>query len=112
MASAGAFDETQGALLNESAHGLARGRSGETNAAGEPQNGKAERELPLEAAVAQEMIIDHALDEIEAEARHEIIFDLFADEESIEVFGFHVGDPERGLKELKSRRAKSSSTDA
>jgi len=36
------------------------------------------------------MIVDHALDEIEAEARHEIIFDLFADEESIEIFGFHV----------------------
>ncbi len=91
MASAGAFDETQNALLNEGAHGLARGRGGETNAAGEPENGKAELELPLEAAVAQEMIVDHALNEIEAEARHEVILDLFADEESIGIFGFHVG---------------------
>jgi len=105
MAGAGAFDETQSTLLNEGAHGLARGRSGETNAASEPLNGKAELELRLEAAVAQEMMVDHAFDEIEAEAGHEIICDLFADEESIEVSGFHVGDPERELKESKSSSA-------
>jgi hypothetical protein len=92
MAGAGAFDETQGALFNEGAHGLARGRSGETNAAGEPLNGKTELEPAFEATMPQEMVIDHALDEIEAQAGHEIIFDLFPDEESIEVFGFHVGE--------------------
>jgi len=89
MASARAFDETQSALLDQGAHGLASGRGGEANAAGEPENGKTELELAFEASMAQEMIVDHALDEIEAEARHKIIFDLFADEESIEIFGFH-----------------------
>jgi hypothetical protein len=102
VAGAGAFEETQGTLFNERAHGLARGRSGEMNASGEPKNGKAELELPFEASVAQEMIVDHALDEIEAQARDQIIFDLFPDEDGIEVFGFHVGDPERELKELES----------
>jgi len=90
VASASAFDETQSTLLNEGTHGLTRGRGGETNAAGEPLNGKAELELPFEASMAQEMIVDDALDEIEAEAGHKVIFDLFADEESIEIFAFHV----------------------
>jgi len=88
VAGAGAFEETQSTLFNEGAHGLARRRSGETNAAGEPKNGKAELELTFEASVAQEMVVDHALHEIEAEAWDEIILDLFANEEGIEIFGF------------------------
>jgi hypothetical protein len=83
MASARALDEAQNALVNEGAHGPTRGRGGEANAAGEPENGKAELELPFKARVAKEMVIDHALNEIEAQARHESIFDLFPDEERV-----------------------------
>lgn len=63
------------------------------NAASKPKNGKAELELAFEAGVAQEMIVDHTLDEIEAQARDEIIFDLSPDEDGIEVFGFHGRSP-------------------
>jgi hypothetical protein len=80
VASAGAFYEAQSALFDESAHGLTSGSGGEANAAGQPEDGKAELGLPFEARVAQEMVIDHALNEIEAEPRHESVFDLFQDE--------------------------------
>ena len=39
--------------------------------------------------MAQEMIIDHALDEIEAETRNEVVFDLFIKEQEIEFLSFH-----------------------
>ncbi len=94
MAGAGAFDETQGALFNEGAHGLARGRSGETNAPGEPKNRKTKPGLAFEPAMPQEMVIDRALDEIEAEARHEIIFELFPDEDGVGFVVFHGDSPD------------------
>ena len=37
----------------------------------------------------QEMVVDYALNEIEAEPRHEVIFDLFVEEQEIEFLGFH-----------------------
>lgn len=89
VARAGAFEEAKSALLDESTHRLARGSFREPNAAGEPLNGKAEPELAFKAGVAQEMIIDHALNEIEAQARDELVFDLFPDEQGIEFFVFH-----------------------
>ena len=98
VAGAGALEEAQNALVHESAHGLARGSGGEANAAGEPENGKAKTEFAFEASVAQEMIIDDALDEIETQARDELVFDLFPDEQGIEVFDFHGWDPEREVE--------------
>jgi hypothetical protein len=83
VASAGAFDEAQSALFDESAHGLTSGSSREANAAGEPENRKTELELAFEARVAQEMVINDALYEIEAEPGDEIIFDLFQDESGV-----------------------------
>ena len=50
VAGAGAFEEAESALLHESAHGLAHRSGGETNAAGEPLNGKAELAPAFEAA--------------------------------------------------------------
>jgi hypothetical protein len=64
-------------------------------------HGKVQPAFPFEATMAHEMIIDRALGEIEAQARYELVFDLFPDEQGIEFFGFHGGDPEL---ELKSRR--------
>jgi len=49
-----------------------------------------EPELALEAAVPEEMIIDASVDDREAQARDQQVFDLFAYEFSIGFFGFHV----------------------
>jgi hypothetical protein len=94
VAGVGAFDETQSALVNEGAHGLARGGGGEANAAGEPKNGKAKLELPFKAGMAHEMVIDRALGEIEAQARHKNIFELFPDEDSVGFVVFHSYVPD------------------
>jgi hypothetical protein len=104
VASASAFDEAQSALFDESAHSLTSGSGGEANAAGEPENGKTELELPFEARVAQEMVIDHALNEIEPEPRHESIFDLLQDESGVGDAGvcfavFHDLSPIRDVVE-------------
>ena len=89
VASAGTLEEAQSALLHESAHGLARRSGGEANAAREPDNRKTELEPAFKTGVAQEMIIDHALNEIEAQARDELVFDLFPDQWGIEFACFH-----------------------
>src|SRR5208282_3659914 len=73
----------------KAAYGLARGPVREVSAAGEPANGKVKPGLPFEAAMPQEISVDDALGKIEAQARHEIIFELFPDELSIDFFVFH-----------------------
>jgi len=58
---------------------------------------EAEAELAFEPAVPQEMRIDNALVDSEAQARAENIFDLLPDEDGVDVADFHVFDPERKL---------------
>ena len=89
VASLSAVDQAQRALRSETAHSLARGRLRHANATGQPKNRKAELGLPFEAAMPQEVGIDHALAKIEAQARHEIIFELFPDEFRIGFVVFH-----------------------
>lgn len=72
-----ALDQTQRALGNEAAHGLDRGRAGDVSRAGQLPKRKAELGLPCEAAKPQEMGVDHALGEIQAQPRDEILFELF-----------------------------------
>ncbi len=83
------FDQAQRALGGETAHDVANGRVGEASAAGEPNNPKTELALAFEAAMPQKMGVDHALGKTEAQARHEIILELFPDEFSIGFIGFH-----------------------
>ncbi len=89
VASLVAVDQAQRALGSETAHSVASGRVREANATGEPGNRKAELALAFEAAMAQEMGVDHALGEIEAQARHEILFELFPEECRIGFMVFH-----------------------
>ena len=65
-----AFDQAQDAEVEESSQGATRGHGAEADTAGEPGNGKTEAGPPFEAAVAQEMRIDGALGDREAQARH------------------------------------------
>jgi hypothetical protein len=84
-----AFDQTQDAEIEEAPKRATRGHGTEADTAGEPGNGKAEAEPPFEAAVAQEMRIDGALDDGEAQARDEKIFELFPDVFGVGFFVFH-----------------------
>jgi len=87
VASVCTADQTQNALGNEPAYGLACGRVRDMSVVPQPPNGKAELRFACEAAMPQKMGVDHALAKIEAQARHEIILELFPDEGSI---GFNV----------------------
>jgi hypothetical protein len=78
-------------LGSQTAYAVANGLVREANAAGEPNNPKTELALAFEAAMPQEMSVDHALGKIEAQARHEIIFELFPHQSSIGFLVFHVG---------------------
>jgi len=89
----GAFDQAQSALGNEAAHGLAGGGGRKTGSALEPNNGKAESEPPFEPTVPQEMRIDDSFRDIEAQPRREVIFELFPDEDGVDVADFHGCDP-------------------
>jgi len=66
MTDFGAFDQAQDAEGDETAHGFAGRSTGGADSASEPLNGEAEPELAFEAAVAQEMRIDGAVEGGEA----------------------------------------------
>jgi len=106
VASQGAVDQAQGALGGETAHGVASGLVREANAAGEPNDRETELALAFEAAMPQEMGVDHALGKIEAQARHESIFELFPDECSIGFLVFHDLGSLAGIGKLTANRKK------
>ena len=97
-----AFDQAENALVEETAHRLTRGSDGEASTPGEPGNGKAEAELPFEAGMAQEMRIDRAVDDGEAEARDEIVFQVFPELFGVGFFVFHGLGPEWEYRKRKS----------
>jgi len=53
------------------------------------RNRKPEAEVPFQAAVPQEMRIDCAVDERQAQARGEVVFQLFPDKFSVRFLVFH-----------------------
>jgi hypothetical protein len=85
----GTLDQTQSTLGNEAAHGMAGGVVREMSVESELPNGKAELRFACEAAMPQKMGVDRALGKIEAQARGEIILELFPDECSIGFLVFH-----------------------
>jgi hypothetical protein len=101
VASLGAVDQAQGALGSETAHGLASGLVREVNTAGETGNRKTELALACETAMPQEMGVDHALRKIEAQARHEIIFEPFPEKFGVRFIVFH------GLGSKEERKSRS-----
>jgi hypothetical protein len=89
VASLGAVDQAQSAFGGETAHGLASGLVREVNTAGEAGNRKTELALACESAMPQKMGVDHALRKIEAQARHEIIFEPFPKKFGVRFIVFH-----------------------
>ena len=82
------FDHTQSAVGNEAAHSDAGSIGAEASSTSEPGNGKAEAEPAFEATVAQEMRIDGAVDDRQAQARDKMVFQLFPDEFGVGFFVF------------------------
>jgi hypothetical protein len=81
-----ALDHAQSVLGDEAADRLAHRTCGETDIASHAHKRKLEAEFSFQAAVAQEMRIDGALDDGQAQARRELVFQLFPDKFSVSVF--------------------------
>src|SRR5436305_6472734 len=96
-----AFDQTQNAFIYEPAHGLARTPTCNAHVVGLPYNGKAQPELALEAAVAEQMRIDRAFEGGDFESRREKVFEFFAHLYSVDLLGFHRFVLRRELKSQK-----------
>lgn len=90
MTGFGAVDEAQSAESHESADGFAGRSPGDANGTGEPLNGEAETRLSFEAAVAQKMRIDGAIEHGKAQVRDENVFHLFPELGGVGNFVFHV----------------------
>ena len=85
-----AFDEAQDTLRDEAAHGPANGVVGETRTTSEPEDGKLEPKVSLEAAVAEEMRVDRAVGGGQAETRDQEVLELFPHVFGVGFFGWHV----------------------
>jgi hypothetical protein len=96
-----AFHYAQGAMGHEAAYGLARGRAGNAGAAGKPLNGELKAAEAFEAAVAQEVRIDGAIGDGEAQPRNEKVFEVFPNLFGIGFFVFHGASPD-GQRERSS----------
>jgi hypothetical protein len=94
-----AFDQAQGASGDEASHSGARRAIAKASAAGEPSHGKAESELAFQARVAQEMRVDGAVNDRQAQPRNEHVFQLFPEEFSVGLFVFHGLGPEWDCRE-------------
>ena len=72
-----ALDETESTMREETPQGLAGRRAGEAGAARQPCNGKADAGAAFQPAMAEEMRIDGAVDDRQAESRDNEILELF-----------------------------------
>ena len=90
-----AFDQAQSAVGDQTAHGPTGGIGGEASTAGEPGHGEAEPGPSFETAVAQEVRIDGAVRDGQAQPGNEMVFELFPDLCGVGFFGFH-GSIQRG----------------
>lgn len=88
-----AMDKTHGATGDKAPQRDTDGFFAERQIASEPALGEVQARLPFEAAMAEQMIIDGAVGDTEAQARREIILELLADEFGIGLFGFHDFSP-------------------
>jgi len=87
----GAAQQTQGTAIQKTPKSRAGGAIGNTDPAGEPGHGKAKTPLPFQVAVAEEIGIDGAVDDVEFEARNERVVDVFPHHDRIDFSCFHVG---------------------
>src|SRR5436309_15974295 len=76
--------------MDQPPHGESNRSAGEARRAADRGNGEATTESPFQAAMPQQMKIDGALGDGEAQTRGQLVFHLFPHVCSIE-FIFHVG---------------------
>jgi hypothetical protein len=93
MAGFAAFEQAQSAVGDETAHGPTSGVGGEASTAGEPGNGEAEPGPSFETAVAEEMRIDGAVRDGQAQPGNEKVFEVFPDLCGVGFFVFHDASP-------------------
>jgi len=89
MAGLAAMNEAERAQGDEAADRFADGAGAQADSASEPGHGAVELEPAFETAVAEEIGIDSAVGDGEAEARVENVFELFPEERRIWFFTFH-----------------------
>src|SRR6266478_1204232 len=77
VAEVAAFDQAQSSFMDQTAHRRAHAFAPNAHIVGEPQNRKAKTGLALEAAVAEKMRIDRAVEDREFEPRRENVFEFF-----------------------------------
>jgi len=86
-----ATDEAEGTEDDEAADRFTHRAGADANAASEPGHGEAELELAFETAVADEMRIDGAVGDGQAQPREEEILELYPKLFDIQFFAFHGG---------------------
>jgi hypothetical protein len=86
-----ATDEAERPEDDEAADRFTHGAGADANAAGEPGHGEAELELAFETAVADEMRIDGAVGDGQAQSREEKVLELYPKMLEIQFFAFHGG---------------------
>ncbi len=91
VASFAATDEAEHTEDDEAADRFTHGAGADANAAGEPGHGEAELELAFETAVADEMRIDGAVGDGQAQPREEKVLELYPKMLEIQFFAFHGG---------------------
>ncbi len=89
-----AFHQAQSPLSSEAAHSVARARGGQPGAPGEPGDGKPQAAAAFEVSVPQEVRIDGAVDDRQAQPGHETVFELFPDLCGVGFCVFHGPVPE------------------
>jgi len=84
-----AMDEAESAENDEAADGFAHGSGADADAASEPGHREAELELAFEAAVADEMRIDGAVGDGEAQPGEEKVLELYPEAFDVQFLAFH-----------------------
>jgi hypothetical protein len=84
-----ALDDAERAEDGEAAHGFADGAGADAESASEPGHGAVELELAFEARVANEIEIDGAVHDRQAQARVEKVSELHPEKFEVEFFGVH-----------------------
>ena len=95
VAGLAAFEQAQSPQLIETADGLAHWSIGKTQVAGYGQNRKVKAELADDKGMAQQIGVDGAVPDGQAETRGENIFKLHPEEFGVQFFVSHVLGPGR-----------------
>jgi len=98
-----AFDQAQNAMGDKTAQGPTGGVGAEASTKGEPKNRKSQPPLPFQAAVPQEVRIDGAVRDGQAQPGNEMVFELFPDLCGVGFFVFHGSGPEVRRGRAKAR---------